>query len=66
MPNRFNAHFFEILISQILQNIKINIVLSKALSVLVHAELFEPVRNLLHHSLPVAGMELVRFKTRRT
>src|SRR5262245_26903006 len=48
MPDRRNADLFEILIGQVIQNIKINIVLSKALGVLLHTELFEPVRNMLH------------------
>src|SRR6516165_7666548 len=48
MPERHNANLFEVLISQVAQNGKINIVLGKALNVLLHTELFEPVRNLLH------------------
>jgi hypothetical protein len=36
------------LISQDTQNIEINIILGKALSVLPETELSEPVRNLLH------------------
>src|SRR5262249_60721397 len=48
MPDRRDANLFEILIGQVTQNIEINIILGKALSVLPETELFEPVRNLLH------------------
>src|SRR5262249_16690419 len=52
MPKRYNANLFEVLIGQVTQNSKINIVLGKALNVLGHTELLEPVRNLLHCSAP--------------
>jgi len=48
MPERRNANLFEVLISQVAENGEINMVLGKALNVLLHTELFEPVRNLLH------------------
>jgi hypothetical protein len=48
MPDRRDANFFEILVAQVTQNIKINIILGKALSVLPETKLFEPFRNLLH------------------
>ena len=43
-----NANLFEVVIGQVTQNAEINIILSKALNMLLHTELFEPVRNLLH------------------
>ena len=48
------AEVFEVLIGQMAERRDTNAVLSKALRVLGHAELFEPVRNLLHRraSLP--------------
>jgi hypothetical protein len=51
-----DADLFEVLVGQVTQNSEINIVLSKTLNILVHTELFEPVRNLLH-SQP-AGIDL--------
>src|SRR6516162_4215344 len=48
MPERRDTNLFEILIGQVTQNLEVNIVLGKALSVLPETELFEPVRNLLH------------------
>src|SRR5215813_10662463 len=48
MPDRDDANLFEILVGQVTQNLEIDIILGKALSVLPKAELFEPVRNLLH------------------
>src|SRR5262245_6259241 len=48
MPHRGDANLFEILVGQVTQNIEINIILGKALSVLPETEPFEPVRNLLH------------------
>jgi hypothetical protein len=53
MAKRCDADFFKVLIRQVAQNGKINIVLGKALGVLGHAELFEPVRNLLHCAAPL-------------
>ena len=47
VPER-NAEVLEVLISQIAEDRDIDIVLGKSLRVLGHAELFEPVRNLLH------------------
>ena len=48
MAERSNAHLFEVLIGQVAKDREIDIVLGKALGALGHAELFEPVRNLLH------------------
>jgi hypothetical protein len=45
MTERRDANLFEVLISQVAQNFEINIVLSKTLGVLGHAEFFEPIRN---------------------
>ena len=47
MPQR-NADVFQILIGQMAEYRNINFVVDKAFRVLGHAELFEPVRNLLH------------------
>ena len=52
MPER-DAELLEVLIGQVAKNRDINVALGKALRVLGHAELFEPVRNLLHRG-PVA------------
>ena len=43
-----NAQLLQVLIGQIGQDREINAVFGKALRVLGHAELFEPVRHLLH------------------
>ena len=51
MPKR-DADIFEVLISQMGKYRDINFVLGKALGVLGHAELFEPVCNLLHGRKP--------------
>jgi hypothetical protein len=48
MAERRNTYLFEILIGQVTQDREVNIVISKALDVLGHAELFEPLRDLLH------------------
>ena len=48
MAERRNADLFEVLIGQVAEDREIDIVLGKALGVLGHAELFEPVRDLLH------------------
>jgi hypothetical protein len=47
MPKQ-DADIFEVLIRQMRERRNINPVLGKALGVLGHAELFEPVGNLLH------------------
>ena len=47
MPKE-DAKIFEVLISQIAEDRNIDVVLDKALRVLGHAELFEPICNLLH------------------
>ena len=48
MPEQ-DANVLEVLIGQMWEYRNINSVLGKALGVLGHAKLFEPVRNLLHH-----------------
>ena len=45
--------FSQILVCEIGEDAKIDIVLGKALRVLGHAEVFEPVRNCLHCGAPV-------------
>ena len=47
MPER-DAKLFEVLIGQVAKDGDVDVVFSKTLHVLGHAELFEPVRNLLH------------------
>jgi hypothetical protein len=48
MTERRNADLFEVLIGQIRQNDKGNVVLGKAVSVLPETKLMKPIRNLLH------------------
>jgi hypothetical protein len=48
MAKRSNADFFEILITQIRQDDKTNVILGESLSVLREAKLTQPVRDLLH------------------
>ena len=43
-----DAELLQILICQIRENAEVDRVFSKALGVLGHAELFEPIGNLLH------------------
>ena len=43
-----DAEFFQVLIGQIGKNGQVNRVIGKTLRILGHAELFEPVRDLLH------------------
>jgi hypothetical protein len=43
-----DTEVFQILISQVAKDGKINAIFGKALRVFRHAEFFEPVRNLLH------------------
>jgi hypothetical protein len=52
MTERRNANLFEVLIGQIRQDEKANIVLGKPLRVLSETELVEPVRDLLHCGAP--------------
>jgi hypothetical protein len=47
-----DAEFFQALICQVGENLGVNVVLGEALGVLGHAELFEPVGNLLHGGAP--------------
>ena len=49
-----DAKVFQILIRQVAKNREINAVFDKALGILGHAELLEPVPNLLHRG-PVPG-----------
>src|ERR1700730_18008831 len=48
MTERRDANLFKVLIAQIRQNIKGNVILGKALRVLPETKLLKPVRNLLH------------------
>jgi hypothetical protein len=48
MTKRGDADLFQILIGQVTEDREIDIVLSKALRVLGHAEIFKPIRNFLH------------------
>ena len=43
---------FQVLIGQVAKDREINAVFSKTVCILGHAEVFEPVPNLLHRSLP--------------
>ena len=65
MPER-DTEFFEVLIGQVGQDRGVDVVLGKALGVLGHAELFEPVGNLVHRGAPrgsmVAYAELLRHR----
>lgn len=53
MAERRNPKFFQILIRQVAKDREIDIVVSKALRVLGHAEFFQPVSNLLHWPLQI-------------
>jgi hypothetical protein len=55
MTERRNANLFEVLIGQIRQDDKTNVILGKALSVLSETELLKPVRNLLHRGPSVGA-----------
>ncbi len=48
MTKRGDPEFLEVLVRQIRQDAKANIVLGKALGVLPETNLVKPVRNLLH------------------
>ena len=48
MAERRHTDLFEVLIGQIRQDDKGNIILGKALNVLRETELLKPIRNLLH------------------
>ena len=64
MAKRGNTKLFKVLVCQMRQYYKANIVLSKALTVLPKAELLQPVRNLLHHgpaSSPQEDKSLTRW-----
>jgi len=50
MPQRSDADLLQVLIGQLGQNREINIVFGKALRVLGHAELIEPVLDPSHGS----------------
>ena len=51
MPER-DTKLFEVLIGQVAKDGGVDVALGKALRVLGHAELFEPIRNLLHRRPP--------------
>jgi hypothetical protein len=44
-----HSELFKVMVGQVSQDGKVDVILSKALSVLPETEIFEPVRNLLHH-----------------
>jgi hypothetical protein len=52
MTERCHPEFFEVLVSQIGQDGKGDVVLGKALSILPETELLKPIRNLLHRRPP--------------
>jgi hypothetical protein len=54
MPER-DTKVLEMLLGQVRENALIDVILGKARRVLGHAELFEPLRNLLHRP-PHAGL----------
>ena len=54
MTKRGDPKLFQVLVCQMRQDTKIDVVLSKALRVLSETELLKPVRNLLHRG-PVSG-----------
>ena len=58
-----DTEVFQVLIGQVAKDREINAVFGKTLRVLGHAELFEPVRNLLHCRKPHAT-EVTTFPTR--
>ena len=63
-----HAKSIKVLVRQLAENLNIDVVLGKALRVLGHAELFEPVRNLLHCGPSSGGLFLAgqSFWTRAT
>ena len=63
MAERRNADLFEVLISQIRQDEKADVVLGKTLGVLPEPELLKPVRNLLHRSRAPSFSSMVRSRT---
>src|SRR5262249_1802806 len=60
MAKRRNADLFKVLITQIRQDDKANIILGKSLSVLPETKLPQPVGNLLHWR-PPCGFDALRF-----
>jgi hypothetical protein len=52
-----DPHFFQVLIREIRKDAEVNAIFDETLGILAHAELFEPVRNLLHrgHQGPVVA-----------
>ena len=52
MAKRRNADLFEVLIAQIWQDDKANVILGKSLSVLPETKLPQPVRYLMHRRPP--------------
>src|SRR5215475_14581299 len=60
MPER-DSDFLEVLVGQIAENARINVVVGKTLRVLPEAKSAEPIRNLLH-----CGHRLLRVWPKRT
>ncbi len=48
MSERCDPEFFQVLVSQIRKDAKVDVILSEALSVLPETDLLKPVRDLLH------------------
>src|SRR5262249_45319187 len=60
-----HPNFFQILVCEIGQNLKSDIILDKTLSILPETELLKPIRNLLHRQPPY-GFDANPFWTGRT
>src|SRR5262249_30432509 len=60
MPERRDTNLFEIQVGQLTQNLEIDIILGKALSVMPKTEVFEPVRNWLH-GRAFYGFDAIRY-----
>ena len=61
-----NAEVLQILIRQIAKNAGINVIFRKALSILGHAELLEPVLNLLHREPTISTAAKPNFRPGNT
>ena len=65
MPEQ-NANVLQVLIGQMAKRSDTDSVFSKALRILGHAELIEPLRNLLHTGASPTHLAMLRSKTIRT
>ena len=59
MTERSDTEVFQVLVCQIAEDREIDIVISKALSILAETELLKPIRNLLHRRPPY-GFDAIR------